>query len=132
MPAPACFSYPSPLRIGLSATQNPIELVAQFLGGARGDEVEIVQAGRRRSLDLAIEVPTDELGSVATMSIWESVYTRIAELALEHRSTLVFVNSASMAERLRLQLGERLGVGKRGMPPWQPLAQTATQCRTSP
>jgi ATP-dependent Lhr-like helicase len=102
--------YPSPLRIGLSATQNPIELVAQFLGGARGDEVEIVQAGQRRTLDLAIEVPTDELGSVATMAIWESVYTRLAELVLEHRSTLVFVNTRSMAERLAFQLGERLGI----------------------
>src|ERR1700689_1825892 len=56
--------YPPPLRIGLSATQNPIELVAQFLGGTRGDDVEIVQAGQRRKLDVAIEVPTDELGSV--------------------------------------------------------------------
>ena len=102
--------YPPPLRIGLSATQNPIELVAQFLGGSRGDGVEIVQAGQRRPLDLAIEVPTDELGSVATMSIWESVYTRIAELTLEHRSTLVFVNTRSLAERLAFQLGERLGV----------------------
>jgi ATP-dependent Lhr-like helicase len=101
--------YPPPLRIGLSATQNPIELVAQFLGGARGNEVEIVQAGQRRRLDLAIEVPTDELGSVATMAIWESVYTRLAELVLAHRSTLVFVNTRSMAERLAFQLGERLG-----------------------
>src|ERR1700685_1465025 len=74
-----------------------------------GDEVAIVQAGQRRTLDLAIEVPTDELGSVATMAIWESVYTRIAELTLEHRSTLVFVNTRSMAERLAFQLGERLG-----------------------
>ena len=110
MAGASLLSYPSPLRIGLSATQNPIELVAQFLGGTRGDEVRIVQAGQCRPLDIAIEVPTDELGSVATMSIWESVYTRIAALALEHRSTLVFVNTRSMAERLAFQLGERLGV----------------------
>ncbi|HEY6448890.1 MAG TPA: DEAD/DEAH box helicase [Acidobacteriaceae bacterium] len=106
--------HPRPLRIGLSATQNPIELVAEFLGGeaARqpGCAVTIVQAGQRRKLDVAIEVPTDELGSVATMSIWESVYNRIAELALQHRSTLVFVNTRSMAERAAFQLGERLGV----------------------
>jgi len=72
--------YPPPLRIGLSATQNPIELVAQFLGGTRGNEVQIVQAGQRRKLDLAIEVPTDELGSVATMAIWESAvsYTHLS------------------------------------------------------
>src|SRR5581483_5516552 len=110
MAGASLLSYPPPLRIGLSATQNPIELVAQFLGGARGDEVVIMQAGQRRALDLAIEIPTDELGSVATMSIWESVYSRIAQLALEHRSTLVFVNTRSMAERLAFQLGERLGV----------------------
>ncbi|MGB7352336.1 MAG: DEAD/DEAH box helicase, partial [Acidobacteriaceae bacterium] len=102
-------SYPRPLRIGLSATQNPIELVAQFLGGTRGDEVRIVQAGQRRKLDLGIEVPTDELGSVATMAIWESVYNRLTELTLEHRSTLVFVNTRKMAERLAFSLGERLG-----------------------
>ena len=105
--------HPKPLRIGLSATQNPIELVADFLGGEEarqpGREVTIVQAGQRRKLDVAIEVPTDELGSVATVSIWESVYSRLAELALEHRSTLVFVNTRSMAERLAFQLGERLG-----------------------
>jgi ATP-dependent Lhr-like helicase len=109
MAGASLLKYPPPLRIGLSATQNPIELVAQFLGGARGDEVEIVQAGQRRKLDLAIEVPTDELGSVPTVAIWESVYTRLAALALEHRSTLVFVNTRSMAERLAFQLGERLG-----------------------
>jgi len=102
-------SYPKPLRIGLSATQNPIELVAQFLGGARGDEVRIVQAGQRRQLDLGIEVPTDELGSVATVAIWESVYDRLTQLTLEHRSTLVFVNTRKMAERLAFALGERLG-----------------------
>ncbi|MGB7134489.1 MAG: DEAD/DEAH box helicase [Acidobacteriaceae bacterium] len=102
-------AHPKPLRIGLSATQNPIELVAQFLGAERGDEVAIVQAGQKRALDLAIEVPTDELGSVATMAIWESVYNRLAELAMQHRSTLVFVNTRSLAERLVFQLGERLG-----------------------
>jgi ATP-dependent Lhr-like helicase len=101
--------HPRPLRIGLSATQNPIELVAEFLRGSRGEAVSIVQAGQRRTLDLAIEVPDDELGSVATNSIWDGVYTRLAELVLEHRSTLVFVNTRRMAERLAFQLGGRLG-----------------------
>ncbi len=109
MAGASLLSHPRPLRIGLSATQNPIELVAKFLGGAREDDVAIVQAGQRRKLDLGIEVPTDELGSVATMAIWESVYDRLAQLAMEHRSTLVFVNTRSMAERLAFQLGERLG-----------------------
>src|SRR5277367_2896319 len=98
-----------PLRIGLSATQNPIELVASFLGGHRGPEVEIVQVGQHRTLDLGIEVPGDELGSVATNAIWDDIYERMAELALQHRSTLVFVNTRAMAERLAFCLGERLG-----------------------
>jgi ATP-dependent Lhr-like helicase len=98
-----------PLRIGLSATQNPIELVASFLGGRRGPEVSIVQVGQHRVLDLSIEVPGEELGSVATNAIWDDIYDRMAELALEHRSTLVFVNTRAMVERLAFCLGERLG-----------------------
>jgi ATP-dependent helicase Lhr and Lhr-like helicase len=98
-----------PLRIGLSATQNPIELVASFLGGRRAPEVAIVQVGQHRTLDLGIEVPADELGSVATNAIWDDIYERLAELALQHRSTLVFVNTRKMAERLAFCLGERLG-----------------------
>jgi ATP-dependent Lhr-like helicase len=98
-----------PLRIGLSATQNPIELVASFLGGRRGPEVSIVQVGQHRVLDLSIEVPGEELGSVATNAIWDDIYDRMTELALEHRSTLVFVNTRAMVERLAFCLGERLG-----------------------
>ncbi|MDT7810908.1 MAG: ATP-dependent helicase Lhr and Lhr-like helicase, partial [Acidobacteriaceae bacterium] len=98
-----------PLRIGLSATQNPIELVASFLGGQRGPEVAIVQVGQHRVLDLAIEMPGEELGSVGTNSIWDDIYERLAALALEHRSTLVFVNTRAMVERLAFCLGERLG-----------------------
>ncbi|HTV81036.1 MAG TPA: DEAD/DEAH box helicase [Acidobacteriaceae bacterium] len=110
---PSLLSQPRPLRIGLSATQNPIELVAEFLqprpAGSAESSVAIVRAGERRALDLAIEAPADELGSVATTAIWEGVYSRLAELAREHRSTLVFVNTRRMAERLAFQLGERLG-----------------------
>src|SRR6202012_372101 len=69
--------HTAPQRIGLSATQNPIELVAQFLAGQRAPEVEIVQAGQRRQLDLAIEIPSDELGSVASSAIWESIHARL-------------------------------------------------------
>jgi ATP-dependent helicase Lhr and Lhr-like helicase len=98
-----------PLRIGLSATQNPIELVASFLGGRRGADVSIVQVGQHRVLDLGIEVPSEELGSVATNAVWDDIYERMAELALQHRSTLVFVNTRAMAERLAFCLGERLG-----------------------
>ena len=98
-----------PLRIGLSATQNPIELVASFLGGQRGPEVAVVQVGQHRVLDLGIEVPGEELGSVATNTIWDDIYERLAKLALQHRSTLVFVNTRAMVERLAFCLGERLG-----------------------
>jgi ATP-dependent Lhr-like helicase len=101
--------HAAPQRIGLSATQNPIELVAGFLAGERQGDVAIVQAGQRRAMDLAIEIPADELGAVATHAVWESVYTRLAELAMEHRSTLVFVNTRRMVERLAFALGERLG-----------------------
>ena len=101
--------HEAPQRIGLSATQNPIELVAEFLAGERAAEVEIVQAGQRRPLDLQIEIPTEELGAVATQNVWDGIHTRLAELALEHRSTLVFVNTRRMVERLAHALGERLG-----------------------
>ncbi len=99
----------APQRIGLSATQNPIELVAEFLGGERGSEVEIVQVGQQRVMDLGVEIPSGELSSVATNAMWDSVYERLAELALEHRSTLVFVNTRRMVERLAFALGEHLG-----------------------
>ena len=98
-----------PQRIGLSATQNPIALVASFLAGSRGPEVAIVQVGQHRALDLSIEVPGEELGSVASNAIWDDLYDRMAALALEHRSTLVFVNTRAMVERLAFCLGERLG-----------------------
>src|ERR1700761_8993717 len=100
---------PAPQRIGLSATQNPISLVADFLCGSRHRDCAVIEVGRRRHFDLAVEVPNDELSSVSTNAIWDDVYNRLAELALEHRSTLVFVNTRSMAERLAFQLGERLG-----------------------
>jgi ATP-dependent Lhr-like helicase len=99
----------APQRIGLSATQNPIELVAEFLGGERGKNVEIIQIGQRRTLDLAIEVPDEELGAVASNAIWDSIYKRLAELAQEHRSTLVFVNTRKLTERLAFRMGELLG-----------------------
>jgi ATP-dependent helicase Lhr and Lhr-like helicase len=98
-----------PQRIGLSATQNPISLVADYLCGTRHRGCAIIEIGRRRHFDLAIEVPNDELGSITTNAIWDDVYHRMAELAQQHRSTLVFVNTRSMAERLAFSLGERLG-----------------------
>jgi ATP-dependent helicase Lhr and Lhr-like helicase len=98
-----------PVRIGLSATQKPIELVAQFLTGSGRPEPAIVQIGQRRELDLAVEVPPSELGPVASNEMWDEIYDRIAELAKQHRSTLIFVNTRRLAERVAHHLGERLG-----------------------
>jgi len=98
-----------PVRIGLSATQNPVELVAQFLAGAGRPKPAIVDVGHRRPLDLAVEVPSSELGPIASSEMWEEVYDRLATLAREHRSTLVFVNTRRLAERVAHHLAERLG-----------------------
>ena len=98
-----------PTRIGLSATQKPIEEVAHFLTGAGRPAPAIVNIGHRRKLDLAVEVPPSELGPIATNEMWGEIYDRIAELALQHRSTLVFVNTRRLAERVALHLGERIG-----------------------
>ena len=96
-----------PQRIGLSATQRPIDLVARFLVGDR-PQPAIIDVGHRRELDLAIEVPKDELSAVATNAIWSDVYDRVAELVRQHRSTLVFVNTRRFAERVSHYLEERL------------------------
>jgi len=99
-------------RIGLSATQKPIELVAEFLtGGSRPGPI-VVNVGHRRELDLAVEVPGSELGPVASNEMWGEIYDRIAALAQEHRSTLIFVNTRRLAERVAHHLGERLGADK--------------------
>lgn len=93
-------------RVGLSATVRPIEEVARYLGGG---DVRIVNVGHRRALDLAIEVPKDELGAVASNEMWDEIYARVAELILAHRTTLVFVNTRRLAERVAHHLAERLG-----------------------
>ena len=144
----------TPVRIGLSATQRPIETIARFLVGnreavpesafmplpaaglrqaghpsrppelsAKGygpqaeasggrarltDLCQIIDIGHRRKMDLAVEVPKDELGAVATNAIWSDIYDRVADLVREHRSTLVFVNTRRLAERVAHYLGERL------------------------
>jgi ATP-dependent helicase Lhr and Lhr-like helicase len=146
-----------PVRIGLSATQRPIETIARFLVGqgkkrfeVRGSRFEvesgpnsetsnverrtsndpdpnpetsnveprtsndpindpiIVDVGHRRKMDVAVEVPKDELGGVATNAIWSDIYDRLAELVQQHRSTLVFVNTRRLVERVSHHLEERL------------------------
>src|SRR5437016_11814048 len=96
-------------RIGLSATQKPIELVARFLIGSDRPDPAIVEIGHRRQLDLAVEVPGSELGPVASNEMWAEIYDRLAALATQHRSTLIFVNTRRLAERMALHLAERLG-----------------------
>ena len=100
-----------PQRIGLSATQNPITLVADFLVGSSSERkrATIVQVGQRRTLDLAIEVPSAELGSLTSIPMWEEIYDKLAALALEHRSTLVFVNTRKFVEKISFELAARLG-----------------------
>ncbi len=96
-----------PQRIGLSATQRPIETVARFLVGDRPIPT-IIDVGHTRQMDLTVEVPKDELSAVATNAIWANVYDRIAELVRQHRSTLVFVNTRRLAERVSHHVEERL------------------------
>jgi ATP-dependent helicase Lhr and Lhr-like helicase len=98
-----------PRRIGLSATQKPIELVAHFLTGSGRPDPEIVQIGHQRQVDLAVEVPGSELGPVASHEMWDEIYNRVADLVKQHRSTLVFVNTRRLAERVAHHLAERLG-----------------------
>jgi len=100
---------PEPLmRIGLSATQKPIEAVSRFLVG-RDRPCEIIDIGHARPRDLDIEVPPVPLSAVMANDVWELVYDRLAALAHEHRTTLIFVNTRRLAERLSRHLSERLG-----------------------
>src|SRR6478672_8403893 len=102
-------THKPPVRIGLSATQRPIEIVAHFLTGADRPAPAIVNIGHQRQLDLAIEVPAMPLGPVSSNEQWDEIYDRTAELVRQHRSTLVFVNTRRLAERVAHQLAERLG-----------------------
>jgi ATP-dependent Lhr-like helicase len=98
-----------PVRIGLSATQKPLDEIARFLTGNDRRYPEIVDIGHRREMQIGIEVPRSELGAVASNEMWGEIYDRIAELVREHRSTLVFVNTRRLAERVAMHLAERLG-----------------------
>src|SRR5499427_1297054 len=102
-------THRSPVRIGLSATQKPIEEVAHFLAGNGRPDPVIVNVGHKRTLDLGVEVPSSELGPVATNEMWGEIYARIAQLVNEHRSTLVFVNTRRMAERVAHHMATLIG-----------------------
>ncbi|MCU1268338.1 MAG: box helicase domain protein [Acidobacteria bacterium] len=113
------FSPPTPrptlVRIGLSATQRPIEEVARFLVGTANLKADgtpnctIVDSGHVRRLDLAIEVPDSPLQAVMSGEVWDEVYDRLAQLIREHHTTLIFVNTRRLAERVARHLGERIG-----------------------
>jgi ATP-dependent helicase Lhr and Lhr-like helicase len=122
-----------PQRIGLSATLEPLTLAGEFLVGVSGrhGELEIVAVdeqieagakkpvgrylpeisvvGKRRQMDIAIEIPSEALGAVTSLTMWEEVYDRIAKLAEAHRSTLVFVNTRRQVERIAFALSQRMG-----------------------
>ncbi len=95
-------------RIGLSATARPPERLARFLANDESARPQVIEVGRRRALDLGVETPGAELGAVATHEVMEDIHDRMAELIREHQTTLVFVNTRRMAERLTHALGERL------------------------
>ena len=97
------------VRVGLSATQKPVEELAAFLVGSGRPRPLVVDTGHRRAMELAVEVPASELGPVASNELWGELYDRLAALARQHRSTLVFVNTRRLAERVAFHLGERLG-----------------------
>src|SRR5581483_3175441 len=102
-------------RIGLSATQKPIEEVARFLVGTSKIDASgkpdcvIVDTGHKRKLDLAIEIPKSPLEAIMSGEVWDEIYDRIAELISSHRTTLVFVNTRRTAERVARHLSERIG-----------------------
>ncbi|KVR01619.1 ATP-dependent DNA helicase [Burkholderia ubonensis] len=99
-------------RIGLSATQKPIDAVARFLVGGPADaprDCTVVDTGHTRERDLALELPNVPLEPVMATDVWEQVYDRIAGLAAAHRTTLVFVNTRRTAERMARHLADRLG-----------------------
>ncbi len=96
-------------RIGLSATQKPLETVAQFLAGSNQSKRQIINIGHVRQLELNIEIPNIELGPIATNEQWDEIYDNLGELANQNRSTLIFVNTRRLSERIAHHLSERLG-----------------------
>ncbi len=106
-------------RVGLSATQKPIDAVARFLvgagaNGATNADCKIIDTGHRRARDLALEVPDAPLEAVMSHEVWEQVYGRLAELIEAHRTTLIFVNTRRLAERVTRAISERLATDQPG------------------
>ena len=101
------------MRIGISATQKPIETIAHFLTGSsyrNGDGCTILDTGHQRHIELDIEVPRSPLTAVMANEVWQEIYERLEQLILKHRTTLIFVTTRSMSERLAHHLSEKLGL----------------------
>ncbi len=96
------------VRIGLSATQKPLDLIASFLVGVQRP-CEIIDVSRQRDADLDLLLPDIELNAVCSHEMWAEIYQKLASLIEEHRSSLIFVNTRRMAERITFQLSEMLG-----------------------
>ena len=96
-----------PQRIGLSATVRPLEEVGRFLS----PRAHLVNVGHRRAMEISVEVPSDELGPVASKEMWSEIYDRVAQEVTAHRTTLIFVGTRRMSERVAFALNERLGEG---------------------
>ena len=105
-------------RIGLSATQKPIEEVARFLVGNKNLDPDgrpncrVINCGHLRAMDVAIELPGSPLEAVMSNEVWNEVYERLVSLIQAHQTTLVFVNTRRLAERVTHQLSARLGQDK--------------------
>jgi ATP-dependent Lhr-like helicase len=117
-----------PQRIGLSATVKPLEDVAAFLS----DDAHVIHIGHKRAMELAVEVPRDELGPVASNEMWGEIYDRVTELIQENRTTLVFVNTRRLAERVAHHLARTLGRERGAAAPWQPVARVAPRGGAAP
>lgn len=98
------------IRIGISATQKPMEKVADFLiGNDPGRKCTIINTGHRRDMSLSMEVPGSPLTAVMSHEVWGEIYERLEELVNQHKTTLIFVNTRRLAERLAFHLSEKLG-----------------------
>jgi ATP-dependent helicase Lhr and Lhr-like helicase len=98
-----------PVRIGLSATQRPVETMARYLTGTRTTDCTIIDTGHVRQRDLQLEVTASPLEAVMANEVWGEIYQRLEQLVGEHRTTLIFVNTRRLAERAAAALAERLG-----------------------
>ena len=100
---------PAPIRIGISATQKPIETMADFLLGNRSDNIHIIDTGHTRQRDLQLCLPRSPIDAVMANEVWDEIYDQLTGLIAEHRTTLIFVNTRRLAERAAHHLAERLG-----------------------